>query len=447
MKAKVYQIHKRNSYVFKDIQDKYAIDLNRKIFALSDGATQGYKSEIWAGKLTDSFKNNPTFEVPKLIALFKNTAEEFSTIDFGVNENVALRALESRKKELGSFATFLGVSIQDDLLHFISSGDVCAFIFNGNAVQSFPFKSVEELDKDKGFLGTAKILKNEIEESQFKTDQILLKNGDVLFLMTDALARLVLKDNQILFDLTSIKNFEEFKNYIVEKWDTKVLEEDDITAMLIYQDKKDDLTEFIPPDDFSFPKEEKPEYTKVAQPLLKTNELTDTEMKEIHEEFRKLNIKLQGLESQNSILKKDLNFFKLITLLTLGISLLAFSAGGYSLAKSFFSKKKFPTEKISAPTNVATSEENANPTTVDSQTKQDLTDGQNNSENKTQNRSSSKSSNSKLQETKNNDESVQNVKQANGIKTSSDNNTDKSAVNSTNQSHSPSGETDNKNGQ
>ena len=76
-----------------------------------------------------------------------------------------------------------------------------------------------------------------------------------------------------------------------------------------------------------------------------------------------------------------------------------------------------------------------------------MTDVQNNSENKTQNRSSSKSSNRKLQETKNNDESVQNVKQAHGSKTSSDNNTDKPAVNSTNQNHSPSGETDNKNGQ
>ena len=55
MDIKVLQLHKRVSYEFKHIQDKYALDSDTKIFALADGTTQSFNSEIWAEIITKEF--------------------------------------------------------------------------------------------------------------------------------------------------------------------------------------------------------------------------------------------------------------------------------------------------------------------------------------------------------------------------------------------------------
>ena len=63
----VLQLHKRASYEFKHIQDKYAINSNKKTFALADGTTQSFNSEIWAELITKGFVANPIFNSNELI--------------------------------------------------------------------------------------------------------------------------------------------------------------------------------------------------------------------------------------------------------------------------------------------------------------------------------------------------------------------------------------------
>ena len=61
MDIKVLQIHKKASIEYKHIQDKYNFSTSNKCFALSDGTTQSFKSELWASMLVENFVKNPLF--------------------------------------------------------------------------------------------------------------------------------------------------------------------------------------------------------------------------------------------------------------------------------------------------------------------------------------------------------------------------------------------------
>lgn len=294
MKTRIFQLHKRSSYVFSAIQDKFSFDSQKNIYAISDGATQGYKSEIWSEKLVKSFIKKPNFEAEGLLQDFRIYAEDFTKVPITENPNPAMRALEERKRQQGGFATFMGVKIENNEVEYISSGDVCGFIKTENYLLSFPFSNVEELDQDKGFLGTQKIISGENKAEQFRQAKIGVKRGDKVILMTDAIARLCLKNNNIVEQILSLKNYDDFFQFILKEWENKRLEEDDITIGII--EITDEVKEeiYLPPANFSFPKEERP--------VLQFNSELNIEkmsLEEIKKHIQTLNEKVKTLENEN----------------------------------------------------------------------------------------------------------------------------------------------------
>ena len=194
MKIKTLQIHKRSVSGFSDIQDKYCYSEEKGVIAISDGATQGFKSEIWAEMLVNNFVQNPEFEIEKFLIDLEKYAQDFSEIEFEPNPNPALRMLELRKIADGSYATFMGIEVQEDTLRYVSSGDVCGFVKTTDGLQYFPFSNVEELDKDKGFLSTTRLLNHQVKPEQFRSGKLSIKENNKIILMTDAVARLTLRD-------------------------------------------------------------------------------------------------------------------------------------------------------------------------------------------------------------------------------------------------------------
>ena len=320
MKTRIFQLHKRSSYVFSSIQDKICFDNQKQIYAISDGATQGYKSEIWSEKLVKSFVNKPNFEVNSLLQDFKVYAESFQKIPNTENSNPALRALEERKRMQGGFATFMGVKIEGGELEYISSGDVCGFVKSNDILQGFPFSKVEELDQDKGFLGTQKVINGENKAEQFRQGKISLKKGDRVILMTDAIARLTLRDKSILDRILSFRNYEDFFQFITKEWENKRLEEDDITIGII--EVSDDIQEevYLPSSNFSFPKEERPiiqfnqfNTDKMSLEEIKKHlQILDKKVKSLEEEKQKLYNKIE----QKSFAIRIFNFILVVVLLT-----------------------------------------------------------------------------------------------------------------------------------
>lgn len=120
MNIKIFQLHKRSVYEYSSIQDKYSFNASQGVFAIADGATQGYKSEIWANLLVDNFVKTPTFIASSLIEDFKRYASNFKQQDLSLKtDNPAFRLAEERKKQQGAYATFMGVSFINNKFIYI----------------------------------------------------------------------------------------------------------------------------------------------------------------------------------------------------------------------------------------------------------------------------------------------------------------------------------------
>ena len=317
MKIKTLQIHKRSVSGFSDIQDKYCYSEEKGVIAISDGATQGFKSEIWAEMLVNNFVQNPEFEIEKFLIDLEKYAQDFSEIEFEPNPNPALRMLELRKIADGSYATFMGIEVREDTLRYVSSGDVCGFVKITDGLQSFPFSNVEELDKDKGFLSTTRLLNHQVKPEQFRSGKLSIKENDKIILMTDAVARLTLRDNNIIDKILHLEDFESFKDYIISEWEAKRLEEDDITICVIEPNAKSEEQNIHPPKDFSFP--------KVETPIINfNNDFKDKNKKEKQQYER--DIIVSDLQKKHKVSEKTLGYVTIgLVLFILGIGYLLYS--------------------------------------------------------------------------------------------------------------------------
>ena len=317
MKIKTLQIHKRSVSGFSDIQDKYCYSEEKGIIAISDGATQGFKSEIWAEMLVNNFVQNPEFEIEKFLIDLEKYAQDFSEIEFEPNPNPALRMLELRKIADGSYATFMGIEVRKDTLRYVSSGDVCGFVKTTDGLQSFPFSNVEELGKDKGFLSTTRLLNHQVKQEQFRSGKLSIKENDKIILMTDAVARLTLRDNNIIDKILHLEDFESFKDYIISEWEAKRLEEDDITICVIEPNAKSEEQNIHPPKDFSFP--------KVETPIINFNNDFKDKNKEEKQQYER-DIIVSDLQKKHKVSKKILGYATIILVLfILGIGYLLYS--------------------------------------------------------------------------------------------------------------------------
>ena len=317
MKIKTLQIHKRSVSGFSDIQDKYCYSEEKGVSAISDGATQGFKSEIWVEMLVNNFVQNPEFEIEKFLIDLEKYAQDFSEIEFEPNPNPALRMLELRKIADGSYATFMGIEVQEDTLRYVSSGDVCGFVKTTDGLQYFPFSNVEELDKDKGFLSTTRLLNHQVKPEQFRSGKLSIKENNKIILMTDAVARLTLRDNNIIDKILHLEDFESFKDYIISEWEAKRLEEDDITICVIEPNAKSEEQNIHPPKDFSFP--------KVETPIINFNNDFKDKNKEEKQQYER-DIIVSDLQKKHKVSEKTLGYVTIgLVLFILGIGYLLYS--------------------------------------------------------------------------------------------------------------------------
>jgi len=311
----VLQLHKRASYEFKHIQDKYAINSDKRTFALADGTTQSFNSEIWAEIITKGFVANPIFNSNELINSFKKQVEEYKSAKFEFSTNPAKASLEKAKQNKGGTATFIGLQFtEQNKLDIISCGDTNLFLLNSdNKIIPFPFGDVDSLDANNFFINTEQLLQNKIDETFFKQRTLECSPTDIVILATDALSRLILKNPSTITELLRINTFEQIHQFCLKYWENKELQEDDISAIIIPLNNLADLKIIHPPKDFSFPKEKEEEFIPTS--LLQKNQrnYTDMEMNEIRNQFN-------GVAQDFHQVKKKLKLHEM--LLMVAISLL-----------------------------------------------------------------------------------------------------------------------------
>ena len=283
----VLQLHKRASYEFKHIQDKYAINSSNKTFALSDGTTQSFNSEIWSEIISKEFVNNPTFNSIELIKLFKQGVEKYKGAKFDFSSNPAKASLEKAKQNKGGTATFMGLQFTaENKIELISCGDTNLFLLNSeNKVIAFPFSDVDSLDANNNFINTELLLENKIDETFFKLKTIEYKSDDKIIIATDALSRLILKKPTTLSEILKIEDFNQLNDFCLKYWESKELQEDDISAIIIPTQNSGKIKTIQPPTDFSFPKEKEVEFIPTSLQQKKQKNYTDMEMNEIRNQF------------------------------------------------------------------------------------------------------------------------------------------------------------------
>lgn len=300
MSFKIFQLHKRSSYTFNNIQDKFCFNENHDIIAIADGTTQSFKSELWAEILTKNFSKDPKFNKEQFISLIKESVSDFNLTDFKYSENPAKAYLEKQKISFGATTTFLGIKIDENFIEIISCGDSNVFVIkeNGNC-ESYPFNTVDDLDNNKDFINTEKV--NEIEIDTLYHNKIQLSKNDKVIVCTDALSRLLLSDTSLLKQTLILNNYNEFFKFCTTNWEEKKLQEDDITLVLIDKNTsiKPDLN--IPNKDFEFEKEK--EYQFIPSQINENNMHNYNDLiNSLKGEFTKINKKITRFESLIMIL-------------------------------------------------------------------------------------------------------------------------------------------------
>jgi len=313
MSIKVLQLHKRSSYQFKNIQDKFALNEKQKCFALADGTTQSFNSEKWAEIITANFVKNPVFIPEKLIELFTENVDDYKSSKFEFSINPAKASLEKTKMQQGGTATFIGLQfVENNQIQLISCGDTNFFKINNKQAEYFPYSDVDSLDSNKHFINTEKLIEQKIDETYFQTKTISYSNNDIIILATDALSRLFLKEPKIILEFISIQNFEELHQFCLKYWENKQLEEDDISAIIIKIENKNNVRIIQPSNDFSFPEEKEEEFIPTSLTQSNNHELNNIDMQEIRHNFN-------GIAKDFNEVKKTLSFQQILTFSILGI--------------------------------------------------------------------------------------------------------------------------------
>lgn len=333
MNIKVLQLQKRASYEYEYIQDKYNFSIANKCIALSDGTTQSFKSDLWAKMIVDVFVKHPTFEVSGLKVQLKKIACNFKNTDFKYSANFAKAALEKDKQKRGGTATFIGLQyINESTIKVLNCGDSCLFIIRDDKIMPFPFKSLDELDQNDYFINSTKLIDDEIEEEFFNVEEIQIEKNDKIILATDAISRLIFRKPEVLHLLQNINNFEELKQFCLDYWDNKLLEEDDISIIIAVPFSPTEITEIIPPIDFSFPKEVEKKFIPSVENPIYINEIDPIQMEQ-------LNRMIQQLFRETNFLKDKLKLTQVLLisalfLLTLNTALLFYFIKNNDATKS-----------------------------------------------------------------------------------------------------------------
>lgn len=332
MSVTILQIHKRASYEFKYIQDKYAISLDSKILALADGTTQSFSSEIWAEIITNEFENAPTFVPSEAIQLFKGCVEKYKNSKFEFSINPAKASLEKSKQNKGGTATFIALRfLNDNKIELISCGDSNFFLLaSDNNIISYPFSDLDSLDANNNFINTEALIQEKIDDTHFTVKSFEYQHGDRFILATDALSRFLIKKPSAFNELLQIEDFEQLNIFCAKYWDSKELQEDDISAIILNIDNKNTKKIIIPPIDFSFPKEKEEEFIPTS--LIQDDyeiKYTDMQMNEIRNQFN-------GIANDFLQVKKKQKFHEMLIMIAISLILLSF------LYVAFFQKNSAP---------------------------------------------------------------------------------------------------------
>jgi hypothetical protein len=214
--------------------------------AISDGASrQSYDSQYWAQVLADNFVENGTPAGPLISWLMipqQRWQERIASVE-------PIDIFEKRQMLKGAWATLLGIEIRQYWYRIFAVGDSYAFHVRGSEIINvFPGVSAQSkaplLLSSSDCVYNQKITQNIYERPGVFFNSGFYKSGDVILLMTDALAYFFLAKMQGRLKIPFIRFFQKVamgndarqknlgqfcENWLCKKW----LRDDDLTMLRV----------------------------------------------------------------------------------------------------------------------------------------------------------------------------------------------------------------------
>jgi hypothetical protein len=186
LKWQAFQAWKQGNAA-SDYEDASAGDLRNGRFAVADGASEASFAGIWARLLVENFTTGPGKPWRDLNWVSPLRKQWASQVDA-----LSLPWYAEEKRELGAFATFLGMALRPSVVdseggywRAVAVGDCCLFHTHaGRLEQSFPIKHSDEFNNRPQLLGS----RSGDSSVPCARGHGRWRPGDRFLLMTDALA-------------------------------------------------------------------------------------------------------------------------------------------------------------------------------------------------------------------------------------------------------------------
>jgi len=208
-------------------------------FTISDGATESYKSKLWASLLCNELNEFSVSKTNILELITSLSKKWYESIDI---EKIPWYAIP--KFEKGAHATFLNlkVNLNQNLLTYFAIGDSCFFhIRENNLLNWMPVKNSITFNSNPELISSNPQANSKLLEYLNEGEINLLAN-DFIIVCTDAIAQWFLSNCeknrspwlllQIIFSTEYYCT--DFVNWLNDKRNTKEIKDDDSTVILIY---------------------------------------------------------------------------------------------------------------------------------------------------------------------------------------------------------------------
>lgn len=207
--------------------------------AVADGATESSFSKEWGDILVSFF------------CAFEYCNERFLKGIYPFLRRYWLQKVNAvnlpwyaqQKMEMGAFASFLGIDINQNEgnVNIIAVGDSNLFVFRDDKLDmAFPIKTAEDFGNNP-LLISSEPSKNKSDGPLFLEEVLILKPGDIVVLGTDAISQWILKEVEIgsnpINTLKELLNNDDqpvlLLNWLGEQRETHSIKNDDTTIILI----------------------------------------------------------------------------------------------------------------------------------------------------------------------------------------------------------------------
>ncbi len=253
-------ISTKSNDILENCEDACAISDEKKRFALCDGVSASNFARPWAKLLAERWVAQPLQEddaeaVDKWLEEPRNRWKTWVSTTWleKINErNRSLRRIEFTPADVkkliiqGAAATFLGLTIDNATSTWtaLSVGDTCLFHFFRNEpdsweYKSFPYESSAQFTDDPFSITSRNNTAPIVASNILRLNNQPYKAGDILLMVTDALAEWLLRDleskkiNNILALLERMDD-ESFTKFVDYQRAKKELKDDDTTLIIIH---------------------------------------------------------------------------------------------------------------------------------------------------------------------------------------------------------------------